>query len=805
VLVAALAFVAALSPAAEARQGDSTRQSAGDGSAAPLGTADRVDVRVERFGLGDDVRPGAWAGIRLQLQEQSGVVTRALAQVHLRDADGDTLLARRDVTLTPGVPRTVWLYVRLPWTLERSSVLLVTVREAEEVAGGALLAGEQLGSARISPTRIEPASFPRFGVVGRPTAGLEQYRLPAPRSGAADAFAPSAGEAHAVISGLVPGDLPDEWLGLDAYEVLLWTEGSPLDLTEGRDRALAEWIRRGGHLVVVLPPAGSQWFSARNPLAEAMPAVEVERVEDADLSPYRWLLTTPTFDDERLPDSAIVQAFVPRANAGASAATEVISGPHGCVVARRVYGTGFVTVIGLPLTSRALASDVLRADAFWHRVLGERFEIVSMRELQDDQQLANRYSRTETRFGVFDRFIASGVSQTRAASVGVLLAIVVFAAYWLLAGPGGFALLKAKRWQHHSWVAFALIATGFSVIAWIGARAISPGRVNAQHVTFLDHVYGQEDQRARTYASIVFPRYGDATVVVGEPGTNEDSTQALSPWSGPESTETLSFPDARTYVYNLDRPDRLTFPVRATSKSLRLDWLGGPRWSMPQPVDRAAEPARSISGGISGRLTHGLPEPLTDVTVIYVDRQRSAQELFDLSNWRTRHRSVGRVWALPTDFEWAAGQELDLSGLDPANASSLDSAFARYVPNITPTTLGNMDASADGWELATFYGALPPPEWRSGLIGARRGPVRRLESHGLDVSRWFTQPCVMIVGRVRGGPTPTPMFERVGAEDLRAIPARGQTIVRWVFPLPSSPVRFDGSATPPGESAEDAG
>jgi len=53
--------------------------------------------------------------------------------------------------------------------------------------------------------------------------------------------------------------------------------------------------------------------------------------------------------------------------------------------------------------------------------------------------------------------------------------------------------------------------------------------------------------------------------------------------------------------------------------------------------------------------------------------------------------------------------------------------------------------------------------------------------HGLDLARWFTQPCLIVTGRAE---TRLPAPVRVdGAEP----PSAGQTMLRWVYPLPPSP------------------
>ena len=97
-----------------------------------------------------------------------------------------------------------------------------------------------------------------------------------------------------------------------------------------------------------------------------------------------------------------------------------------------------------------------------------------------------------------------------------LVGFVLFVVYWLVAGPVGFAILKQKKQTAHSWVVYFLSAVVFTAIAWAGATSLRPKKIEVSHITLFDHVYGQPTQRARVFASVLLPGYGDATVRVGQ-------------------------------------------------------------------------------------------------------------------------------------------------------------------------------------------------------------------------------------------------------------------------------------------------
>ena len=95
--------------------------------------------------------------------------------------------------------------------------------------------------------------------------------------------------------------------------------------------AIAEWVRRGGHLVIVVPADGGGWTSPGGALAPLLPDVEFVRREGVDLGAYRPLLTSS--ETAPLPDGAILHELRVR---DASDATPILVGPGGAPVVVRV-------------------------------------------------------------------------------------------------------------------------------------------------------------------------------------------------------------------------------------------------------------------------------------------------------------------------------------------------------------------------------------------------------------------------------------------------------------------------------------
>ena len=778
VLAAVLAGVApgVLGPGTTARAQDTLGEPAGADADAGAG----VEIAVESFGVGGVSRPGSWVGVRLVLTDGGRAPRSVAVRLHVRDGDGDELLTERRVTLNPGLAQGVWLYARAPWALRGSAYTVSVYELGESGSDGARPIARRLGASRVSPSRIVDPEADLIGVIGRVGAGLEQYE-PA-WSGVASGRTGTQHELIELVLGIDPRGMPDSWPGLGAFGVLVWSGGSPTDLgSEDRPAALREWVHRGGHLVVLPGDASTGWFSSDNPLIDLMPDARARRVARADYRAYRELLTSAARGEADLPRDQSLTAFEVEPGTPPADATELLSGPDGCVVVRRLVGTGMVTVVGLEVASGPMRRPgALRADRFWHRVLGKRFETPTREEAEERERVTSGFlSAAHTS----DAFIAEAISPTVAAGVGVLLAVIVFVAYWLLAGPLGYAVLRQFGRQRFAWMVFVALVGVFTAVAWTGANALREREVRARHVTFLDHVYGQPTQRSATWASVFLPRYGDTVVRLGEPGRDERWRQAISVWSSPDDETKLSFPDARAYTMNARDLSEVSIPSRATVKQLRFDWLGGRRWSTPTPIGEGWEPRLGGETGVVGRLTHDLPEALTDVMVAVCFGQREPGAIG--AEGESPLYSGVRVWDLQ---EWAPGVELDLGALEAGQSKPGDEVFRRLVPRRQLVrALGAQSAREEARRL-TFVSALEPAS--AGSTGENRGLVRRRESHGLDLGDWLTQPCVIIVGLVEAGPTPTPLLVGRGEDRFETIPSEGLTVLRWVYPLASRPARF---------------
>jgi hypothetical protein len=793
-----------------ARGFQSADNSSGPASITTGQSQGEITLDVEQFGIGEVSRPGEIAPVRVRALDGGTRPREVLIRLEGRDPDGDTPLYEVQIVLNPGTVQGVWMYPLIPRNFDTSDVMTLSAYEVIDEAGDGAGADQPVSRGRVgkllgrSQARMKSRLAPFDAAIAivstsNNSYGLGEYSLTDPGS----SWSASGHEIIRVIEGLRTTNLPDRWMGYNGLDALVWGQGDPLELRDDRAAALREWVRRGGHLIIILPVAGQSWTNATaNELFELLPNVTITRREGVDLAAYGPMLTRRT--QPRFPKDSVVYELQPSPDAKPGEAMVVINGPDDKpVIVRRLVGTGAVTLIGLDLNSQLVASqNLINADVFWNRIIGRRGMVRSQAEiaaLGPQSFISARQDR------LFESDIPSAIAKSGKSAAGLLLALVVFVVYWVVAGPGGYAVLRKMGLGRHAWLAFFAAAGVFTAIAWGGALLLRPGRVEVNHLTILDHVYGQPVQRARSWMSVLIPWYGEAKLEVGDApqvgdSANRGGGDVLMPWTSPDQAQAGQdmFPDARGYEVETRLPRSLTVPTRSTVKQVRADWSGGPAWKMPTPVIDPADPAAgepriTDARRAAGKLVHELPGPLHGVTVLVVRPQKPLT-----TPLRNSMIASANAYKLATDDAWEPGEVLDLAQItDTKGSDALAEQYFDTLMNqgISQDLTGTSNQSRwDGGaalRLAgiAFFSQFQPPEYSATVTNEVKPVARRAETHGWDMGRWFTQPCIIVIGLLGTDDEPqkSPIPMRIDGEPVAPM---GRTVVRWVYPLPATPPLF---------------
>ncbi|MCA9285323.1 MAG: hypothetical protein KDA22_08925 [Phycisphaerales bacterium] len=809
---------------------------------------DDVVVELEQFGVGSTFRPGDLVGIRLRLTS-GGDAARGVQLVwEVENADGDIAEHMRTLAVNPGQPASRWLYARLAPRTSTSSVWSVRVYADNDGRRG-----QELGSVRISPaTASVGAAVPielsqsAIAVLGQSRLGIDGYD--AALSG--EVLPRASMEITRVATGLTVRDLPDRWEGLAPFEMVIWSDPSanaPQSLGSDEATALLEWVRRGGHLVLSLPQAGNPWSlggQATHRLHAILPTVAPRRVEGA---PYWWLaqVLSKTSMLRNLEADTLVQVFDPQtldngwepflalpstannATPGSNAPSSLqgltpelaASLDRAVVAVQRLYGHGRITLLGIDVDAtsrRSLLAILPQPDAFWNRILGRRQSTPTPEELRtlndaDPPKLTPTRNTADTLGG--GELVSGLIGMAGEAALGTFAAFALFAVYWLVAGPVGYALLKRRRIERHAWLAFVAASAVFTLIAWGGGAMLRLRDVRTQHVTFLDHVstYGgvrpegdePQLQRATSWFSIYLPGYGPTRVGLGGRAGARD---VLSSWLSPPAGSPERFPNIDRYVVPFGEPDSYDLPARATATQLEARWLGSvaPEWGrLPYPTDdgpievrTTVDPERTVE--LTGKLVHNLPGNLVNVGIVHVSPFRTPLRRYQPGTQPipVAPGEVPNYARFVIRPEWKPGDVLDLAAElypngpqrlpDTGAKESLAAGVSRYSRRSdSDFALGtglNEETRRQNMDILGIFHMTQPLDWLdvTGMAQEMKTPrFTRFLGRELDLSAWFTRPCLIVWGYLESSPSPVPV-----TVDGEPVPSEGLTVVRWICPLP---------------------
>jgi hypothetical protein len=197
-----------------------------------------------------------------------------------------------------------------------------------------------------------------------------------------------------------------------------------------------------------------------------------------------------------------------------------------------------------------------------------------------------------------------------------------------------------------------------------------------------------------------------------------------------------------------------------------------------------------------------MPGDLENVTVMYVARQRRVTGRPGFTEgWQSVVES-GWVISMPLTqsggpYVWKPGVTLDLAKVEEDALSNISqsawSAFLDRAVRQSGQGLGIGDAPRltmpRMMEVLTAMGQLGVPrvDEKQKVSDEQKYQAGRRWTQGWDGSRWMTQPCVIILGEVKGS-SATPLYV-----DGKEMVTKGSTWVRWIYPLPSNPPAWPGA------------
>jgi hypothetical protein len=540
------------------------------------------------------------------------------AQLVVESVDSDEVPSRYSVPvpqLAPGQTETVIGYARPGG---RNDNLTVSVVEG----GGRTLA--QVTFPR--PRGLEPAQM-LYVAIGSPLATAALPGLAT--SAEATAGAGVQTEPRTALGFVAKVEqLPNAWFGYDGADAVFVTTGDRDATTAlvnertGRKAALAEWVRRGGNLVVSVGK-NEDLLVGMGEINDLLPMQPVG-VAEVNLARVAW-------KDVPSGENPLGQVTIARlAPKPGRTAVTLAAGPKGAdgrdtpLVVQGPYGWGRVTLVALELESRALAGWPSK-DLFWSELANRAGPRVPQGELStqlgraafsqavgEDGAFANIVQRMETFPGV------------PVVSFGWVALFILL--YIIIVGPLDYLFLKkvVKRMEL-TWVTFPLTVLVISAAAYYAAYAIKGSDLRINKFDLVDIDVANRQVTGHTWYTLFSPRIQNYRLGI-EPARpawlpeGRDEPTVLLTWSG-QSRQARQSLFRRSYDYLPKATGLDGVPIQVWStKGFQARWFASTAdGRSPVEADLRVTPGgRTLIGDVS----HRLAQPLEDAFLIYSSGQR---------------------------------------------------------------------------------------------------------------------------------------------------------------------------------------
>ena len=542
------------------------------------------------LGAGADlIRRGEWMPVLVRLTLENDESFTGWLRLSQPDKDGDLGYDLQPVHLRRDQSRMYWLYAVAGLPTGRASAFSVDILSEENEPVELVCRGERTYA--LTPAQApEGLSAEHYLVLSIGYAVGSVALIDSDRE-----LMRTVRVAH-----LAPGQLPTRWQGLEAVDAIVWDKADPTELSDPQLRALEEWTRRGGTLVLA---AGANADRVFNKLGDILPVEVNATVSTAALPDFRSRMLNIRQEGTNWYRSPIVVATCKSAKGARVIHQERIERSGSAVVTEGRAGRGRVVFVGAALSD--LIDEGANATYFFRRLLHLR-----------DNPGGHGY---EPRSLVAE--IEGWVGFRRIGAAYLAVAILFAFAYVLAATFGTWHFLRMRGWLRHSWSVFALVGLAASLLSVMGVQAVRGVGRDLTQLSVVDIEAGRSQASATTYFGLKTGVFGSVDVwlpsdypQIDEPRPTECVLQAMPPATAGISTQ--SYADPGRYRVVPSQAELLGVPIRGTLKQFQGRWAG------PLP-GRVTANMDLIPGGEGGRYDVRISANSTIVNELGVDLDKT--------------------------------------------------------------------------------------------------------------------------------------------------------------------------------------
>jgi hypothetical protein len=784
---------------------------------------------IESIGFEQLFRPGCWTPMLVRLTPTSGAQFKGKIAVYQEDADHDHPIFTRPIALTPNASgassgsaertQRFWMYFipqpdllrdgSDPIALNRKIQVYLTDEKDKQIARLAVKDPiDELDNWNGSRSDklvlcVTDQSRPNLGPYSeaRHAIGLKE-RV----------------RAVTIPIANVQSLLPENVLGYESVDAIVWFDADPDRLTHEQRAAIEEYLRRGGKLIVCHTGRPNVWEMVKRSFGPLLP-VDVQSIEKVkDIDAIKRIVAEKTAnvfnDDSRLPKWQDIgkgpyEYAVARTKPGSVLVeTQEKDGGGDPWLVRAPYGAGCVTWVAQDLGDPALtgrssvggapgAAEDFKWLYVWDRVFDWANVSQPNGQVTPDYNFVKgsyreRYSDPGTPYHLTRSFLAAMEFPGRGVAY-LSLAILFFIVYWVIAGPGSYLYLAGRKRSRLSWFVYAaaaLLATGATVVV---VKLVLRGSAEIHHVSFVRQVPG-EPTVVHTHFGLYIPRDGSQRVELKKAASDAvcyvtayPSLTAGDEGAPPQEYEVPVF-DAKA----------VNFPYRSTLKKLQAQWVG----DMPLGIEGGAHVAGDAAT-LTGKLVNKTGRKLHNIYFAFRPRfMRTSSETTGLNDQMLYVPNWDPDTALDLAAEYAQAKAV---GANTSPGSTVRGPIgATLLAALAPEAgweghwfgvLGNDSAFEDNratvphnFVLLSLFDHVPV----SALFQGRREryDLHRPSLRHLDISGALAAGQLVVLAETESpGPLPIPI-EVEGTQ----VDGEGTTYYQFILPL-------DRSALPPPTTA----
>jgi len=795
--------------------------------------------QVLSLGFNNRYRPDCWTPMLVQLTSQSADSQVYQIQIIQEDLDRDRVTYTQSVTLggnvegRPATTENFWAYFKpkpvddgLPDATDTTATLATLNSQLKIFLCDK--DGKQLSSLPLTSTilNVDPKHS-----LGDPARGRRLILFVSDGSDQPEIsdYSLQKGVLQDVEAVAVsPRDLPSNVIGYEAVDAIVWMDADANFLTSGTHtpslEALMQWIRQGGNLVVCQPAESIKL----KPFEQILPVggqingqwtiPTVDRKDLSDLNQLAhptenaataaWPADLGAFKVARVPvlPGAKVDEWMQWDDGGKKSFTPWL--------ARRGIGLGAVTWVAQDLGNAALTK---RAKTGWRYVWDRVFDWNDPRNVPEDYKPIDG---TDDQWLATDRALDLGAELSRhgmdlpsTAAALLALAAFFFVVYWLIAGPGIYLVLAARKQAHLSWFIFGLTAVAATGLTALLVKAVVRGPPKLQHLSFARYAAGESTGVIDSRFGLYIRQDGIKTVTLQDTAPHEVSYLtpfSIHPQYAPSGNELPAFLEYQIPVPDASDTGEVTvaIPYRSTLKKLQAHWVG----EMKSTIDVSPDTPQiklDANDNIVGTLVNHTGYDLWHVFLAF------KKPNFD----NMRDASSQDVDTIVYVEQWAKEDSLKLDDLITKKTyMSLDSPDKSHLPMGSDTVYGEMGHVTDVYDywsrfwrgkgdelesdldyalpMLVFFDRVPP--WAQDKEQhSNRYELRRYGARLLNLSPALSAGNMVICARamVNKDTTQVPLPVPLTVSDS-PITGQGTTFYEFVLPVDRSAVSGEPTTEP---------